>query len=135
MFWAAQKLLYTTELDFGILKKVTAQQITFLWIKIFQSCLFQISNDFMTLKCWKWSLSFEAQNFYTKKSNLLCSYDQERTQFLKMGVKEWANSFFFLMSESWVKLKELMSVEHNPFWYCEFLDHVFHYSTIISTKN
>ena len=29
-----------------------------------------------------------------------------------MGVKEWAHSFFFLMSESWAKLKKLMSVEH-----------------------
>ena len=40
------------------------------------------------------------------------SDDQERAQFLKMGVKEWAHSFFYLMSESWAKLKKLMSVEH-----------------------
>ena len=45
------------------------------------------------------------------------SDDQERTQFLKMGVKEWAHSFFFLMSESWAKLKKLMSVEHVDFYH------------------
>ena len=40
------------------------------------------------------------------------SDDQERTHILKMGVKEWAHSFFFLVSEIWAKLKKLVSVEH-----------------------
>ena len=40
------------------------------------------------------------------------SDDQECTHILKMGVKEWAHSFFFLVSEIWAKLKKLVSVEH-----------------------
>ena len=40
------------------------------------------------------------------------SDDQECTHIWKMGVKEWAHSFFFLVSEIWAKLKKLVSVEH-----------------------
>ena len=40
------------------------------------------------------------------------SDDQERTQILKIGVKEWAKSIFLEVSEIWAKLTKKMSVEH-----------------------
>ena len=43
----------------------------------------------------------------------------------------WADKFWGIIG---VFLAKLHMIYHQPFWYSEFLIHVFHYSAIIFTK-
>ena len=62
------------------------------------------------------------------------------------GLRASRENFFSKMSNfwAWADILGWNVLRHlgyfrpdyqHPFWYCEFLVHVFHYSTIISTKN
>jgi hypothetical protein len=90
---------------------MTAQHITFLWI---------------TILCLKWQTSIPT--FKTHKMKIWKKNDWKKSA---LFIKEWwsgAHSIFengservsalifLLMSESWAKLKKLMSVEHVVCW-------------------
>jgi hypothetical protein len=170
LFWAAQKLIYTTELDLGSLKKyyfylnknVVPQMTNFnstfkthkiigdLKKKILKKectlynhyCFELLKNSYTQqhnraglgiLKKYYFSLN---KNFVPQMTNFNSSFkthkiigDLNKNDWKKSAlfIKEWwsgAHSIFengservsaliiFLMSESWAKLKKLMSVEH-----------------------
>ena len=101
MFWTAQKLLYTTEPDLGSLKK-NAQQC----------CASNDKLQFQHLKVIKPMESFQKINDWKKSALFIKEWWSGAHSIFKNGSERVSALIFFLMSESWAKLKKLMSVEH-----------------------